>query len=187
MSNNAGLVRGYLSITFQFFSRSRVAWLCVVLGLIVSGGAAASITQILDASGDGVNALDSPWGVALDGEGNVFVAGFGSDNVFKVTPGGTITQVLDASGDGTNALEGPYGLAVSDVSFSRGNVYVSGFFSNNVLEIEPNGDARQMIGPQAGGGNSLEFPTGVAVLSGGDLWVTGSGSNNVYRVFSRAG
>lgn len=187
MSNNAKLVRVYLSTTVQFFSRSRIAWLCVVLGLIASGGAAASITQILDSSGDGVNALDSPWGVALDNDGNVFVAGFNSDNVFKIARDGTITQVLDSSGDGTNTLDSPYGLAVSDSSFSRGRVYVSGFISNNVFEIKPNGDVRQMIGEQTGGGNLLQFPTGVAVLSGGDIWVTGSGSNNVYRVFLAGG
>ena len=37
---------------------------------------AQTITEIIDAAGDGAaNTLNSPWPVAVDGSGNVYVAG----------------------------------------------------------------------------------------------------------------
>ncbi len=59
------------------------------------------ITEIIDGSGDGAgNTLSVPVGVAVDGAGNVYVAGRDSDNAFRITPAGTITEIIDASGDG---------------------------------------------------------------------------------------
>ncbi|MAB79728.1 MAG: hypothetical protein CMJ89_10295, partial [Planctomycetes bacterium] len=50
---------------------------------------AAQITQIIDATGDGAgNTLGFPYGIAVDGSGNVFVTGSNTNNAFKVTPGG---------------------------------------------------------------------------------------------------
>ena len=83
------------------------------------GERAYTITQILDASGDGTHPLDYPIDIAVDGDGNVYVPGAISDNVFKITPSGAITQILDASGDGTHAFEAPNGIAVD----RNGNVY----------------------------------------------------------------
>jgi hypothetical protein len=54
---------------------------------ISPGGA---VTEIIDASGDGGgNVLASSWGLAVDGNDNVYVAGLDTDNVFEITPGGS--------------------------------------------------------------------------------------------------
>ncbi len=75
---------------------------------------AEPITEIIDSTGDGTgNALNSPHGVAVDGSGNVYVAGYGSDNVFKVAPGGAITEIIDSTGDGSgNVLQAASEVAV---------------------------------------------------------------------------
>ena len=71
-------------------------------------------------------------GIPVDGSGNVYVLGFGSDNAFKITPGGVITEIIDATGDGAgNMLNLPFGIAVD----GSGNVYVAGFLSNNAFKI----------------------------------------------------
>ncbi|MEM7306943.1 MAG: SBBP repeat-containing protein [Planctomycetota bacterium] len=93
-----------------------------------------TVTQIIDNSGDGLgNVLTFPTGVAVDGDGNAYVAGFVSSNVFKVTPGGTITQIIDATGDGLNPLTNAYGVEVD----GSGKVYVVGTNSDNAFEIGP--------------------------------------------------
>ena len=91
------------------------------------------VTEILDATGDGAgNTLDGPFGVAVDGAGNLYVTGFNGDNVFKVTSAGVVTEILDATGDGAgNPLDAPYGVAVD----GSGNVYVSGQGSDNVFMV----------------------------------------------------
>ena len=52
--------------------------LLLTIGLIaIAGGASAqTLSEILDASGDGAgNPLDTPRGIGTDSEGNVYVAG----------------------------------------------------------------------------------------------------------------
>ena len=89
------------------------------------------ITEIIDFTGDGAgNKFASPFGVATDVSGNVFVPGSRTHNAFKITPGGTITQIIDRAGDGAgNTLSDPRRVA-TDVS---GNVFVTG--GNNVFKI----------------------------------------------------
>ena len=59
----------------------------------------------------------------MDSAGNVYVAGYISDNAFKITPGGVVTQIIDATGDGAgHTLDNPYDIAVD----GAGNVYVTG-------------------------------------------------------------
>ena len=61
---------------------------------------AQTVPEIIDATGDGAgNTPSGPVGIAVDGSGNVFVAGYLSDNAFKITPGGIITEIIDATGD----------------------------------------------------------------------------------------
>ena len=46
--------------------------------------AAQTITEIIDATGDGAgNILNAAWGIAVDAAGNAYVAGLTSDNAFK--------------------------------------------------------------------------------------------------------
>jgi DNA-binding beta-propeller fold protein YncE len=78
----------------------------------------------MDGTGDGAgNPLYSPEAVAVDANGNVYVADWDTDSAFEITLDGTITQIIDASGDGAgNGLGHPKGIAVD----SGGNVYVTG-------------------------------------------------------------
>ena len=111
----------------------RIAASIVMLALVTSASP-AQITEIIDAAGDGTgNPFDEPYSIAVDGSGNIYVAGFHSDNAFKITPGGVITEIIDATGDGTgNPLDFPFGIAVD----GSGKVYVTGAGSDNALMVD---------------------------------------------------
>jgi sugar lactone lactonase YvrE len=94
-------------------------------------------------SGDGGPAtsaqLNYPWGLAVDGKGNVYIAD-GSSRVRKVSVGGTITTfagtgIRGSSGDGglaTSAqLNYPSGLAVD----RQGNVYIADAYNHRVRKV----------------------------------------------------
>jgi len=101
---------------------------------LASVAQAQTITEIIDATGAGAGkTLSTPYGIAVDSSGNVYVTGADSDNAFKITPGGTITQIIDGTGDGAGkTLDGPVGIAVD----SAGNVYVTGVASDNAFKID---------------------------------------------------
>jgi hypothetical protein len=76
-----------------------------------------------------------PSGIAVDGSENVYVAGSGRSNAYKITPDGIITQLIRGVGGppGSYPFRGPFGIAVD----GSGNVFVSGYFSHNVFKITP--------------------------------------------------
>jgi hypothetical protein len=90
------------------------------------------IQEIIDANGDGTHELDAPWDVKVDQNGNVYVSGSGSNNVFKISASATcntmtepceINEILDENGDGSNTLFQPGRIAIDNNS----NVFVSSF------------------------------------------------------------
>ncbi len=98
-------------------------------------------TGVQGFSGDGGPAtaakLYAPAGVALDGQGNVYVATYQDHRVRKVSAGGTIstfagTGVAGFSGDGGQATSArlyvPKGVAVD----GQGNVYIADSYNSRV-------------------------------------------------------
>lgn len=72
----------------------------------------------------------------MDSLGNVYVAGTYSDNVFRITPGGTITEIMDSTGDGIgNELNFPSGIAID----SEDNIYITSLSGSNVFQISDGG------------------------------------------------
>ena len=69
----------------KVFTGAVAAVAAISLGLAllpVTVLAQGTITQIIDGSGDGAgNTLGRPQGIAVDGAGNVYVAGFGTDMI----------------------------------------------------------------------------------------------------------
>jgi hypothetical protein len=58
-----------------------------VLALASPSNAQYVITEIIDSTGDGGgNTLENPPDVAVDSSGTVYVAGYLSDNAFKIQP-----------------------------------------------------------------------------------------------------
>ncbi|MEU1409926.1 Teneurin-2, partial [Streptomyces sp. NPDC005728] len=88
--------------------------------------------------------LSLPRGLAMDGEGNVYVADFSNDRVRKVTPNGIITTVAGNgecgfAGDGGPAtatqLNRPTDVAVD----AAGNLYIADYLNDRVRKVTPNG------------------------------------------------
>jgi len=137
-----------------------------------------AVVEIIDSTGDGSSVLVRPFGIAVDSSFNVFVSGFFSDNVFKITPGGTITEIIDNTGGGINTLDSAFIMAVD----SSGNVFVTGHFSSNVFKITPGGTITEIIDNTGDGSSALILPYGIAVDSSDNVFVSGRVSNNVFKI-----
>lgn len=110
------------------------------------------------------NNIASPTGITSDKNGNIYVACFADNMIYKITPDGKRVIFLKDS-----RVNGPIGM-VSDES---GNIYVSNYNSNNVLKITPTGSVSVLI-------SNIQKPYGMHV-SGNLLFVSSQGSNSILR------
>ena len=150
------------------------------------------------ADGAGSNArFNNPFGVAVDTNGNVFVADSENDEIRMVTQGGEVSTIAGSPGNvgsvdgtGTNAqFYFPQGVAVD----SAGNVYVADTDNYTIRMIARVG-ADCVVSTIAGsagnygsadgtGTNAMfSFPKSVAVDSSGDVYVADSWNNSIRKI-----
>jgi trimeric autotransporter adhesin len=150
-------------------------------------------------SGDGgpaASAMISPYGVATDMAGNLYITDLGSKRVRKVTPGGVISTVAGNgnqgfSGDGGPAtsaqLLGPQGVAVDtsgNVFFADGPRIRKVTLGGVISTVAGNGNR----GYRGDGGSAssaeLAYPSGVALDTAGNLFIADWDNNRVRKVTS---
>jgi sugar lactone lactonase YvrE len=163
-------------------------------------GASTSTGGYADGTGgpNGSAEFYIPMGVAVDGQGNVYVADTWNNRVRKIDPVGNVTTLAgnglqsyeDGTGgpNGTAEFYGPEGLAVD----AQGNVYVADSANNRVRKIDTGGNVTTLAGngtpgfaDGTGGPNgTAEFllPMGVAVDSQGNVVVADNASHRIRRI-----
>jgi hypothetical protein len=140
--------------------------------------------------------LNDPWGVAVDGAGNLYIADRNNDRIRKVTPGGIITTVAGTGTSGYNGdniaatsaqLFDPYGLAVD----RSGNLYIADTANNRIRKVTPSGIITTAAGTGTYGYNGdniaatsaeLYSPYGVAVDGAGNLYIADLNNWRVRKV-----
>jgi uncharacterized repeat protein (TIGR01451 family) len=170
---------------------------------ITSAGVVTTLAGTVGVSGsaDGTGSaarFNNPYAVAVDGNGNVYVADTLNFTVRKITPGGVVTTLAGHAGtsgsnDGTGSgarFSYLYGIAVDNA----GNLSVSDTGNDMVRKITPTGVVTTLAGKPGvagsadGTGSNARFdgPFGIAVDSTNNLYV-GDHNNQVIRKISPAG
>ncbi len=134
-------------------------------------------------SGDGGPArlaqLNQPRGIAVDGEGNLFIADTGNHRVRKVTPAGTINTVagngLDGfGGDGALATSAP--LTPGDIAVDgAGSLFIADY-GNRVRKVSPDGIITTIAGNGSPGWSGDGGPALSAQLQSGSVAVDKMGN-----------
>src|SRR5215831_15592891 len=175
----------------------------VVIGLLAASLVHAQQYVISTVAGGGpmlripaqaLNVPISPWGVAADGNGNIYFTS--SRFVFKLEPGGLLTRIagnypdhpITYSGDGgpaTEAVLSPAGVAIS----RTGDILIADYA--RVRRVSPGGVITTVAGNGVGGFSGdggaavdaqLQRPSGVAVYGAGNLFIADSAGNRVRKV-----
>ena len=82
-----------------------------------------------------------------------------------------ISEIIDSTGDGAGQV---LTMARSTAVDSAGNVYVTGFTSDNVFRIAPDGAITEVVDEFGdGSGHGLDGPGGIAVGVSGNVYVSG--------------
>ncbi len=125
--------------------------------------------------------FNNPFGVALDGSGNVYVADQAHNAVKKIPPGCTASScviTLAASG----GFSQPAGVALD----GSGNVYVADQAHNAVKKIPPGCTASSCVITLAASGGFSQ-PAGVALDGAGNVYVADTGNNAVKQIVAAGG
>lgn len=161
---------------------------------LVAGGNGAGF------SGDGGLAtsakLNDPQNIALGPDGSLYIADRGNKRVRHVSPAGVISTF---AGTGTGTYQGagdfaylvnigsPYGLAVAQ----DGTVYIGDAGNNVVLQVEPGGGTRVVIGNGQTGvmrdgtravAGSISSPYGLTVGPNGALYFIDGNNQRIRRL-----
>lgn len=139
----------------------------------------------------------APAGLVVDGAGNLFVADFRNNRIRKVDPSGIITTVAgngaaSFSGDGGSATSASLNIPIGVVVDGAGNLFIADSSNHRIRKVD---HVTQIITTVAGNGTegfsgdgglattaSLNVPTGVALDSSGNLYITDKGNNRLRKV-----
>jgi hypothetical protein len=136
----------------------------------------AAPQQLLEfgAPGSGTGALAArPGHVAVDADGNVWVADTGNDRVVKYDYNGAfVAEVRSAGPSLGGAFVDPEGVGTD----AAGSVYVADTGRNRVVKLTSDGTPVSVIAPPPGSTDPLTGPTGIAVDGSGRLLVVAGAS-----------
>ena len=127
--------------------------------------------------------FNHPYGVAVDGAGNVYVSDSGNQTIRRITAEGVVVTIAGLAGHAGHADGGPTdarfndpeGLAVD----ALGNIYVADAGNNLVRKISPLGIVTT-LSPPTGDGARWNNPGGIAVDVAGNILVADT-SNHCIR------
>ena len=137
-----------------------------------------------------------PAGIAADGSNNLYVADTQNAAIRKVSPSGAVTTLAGLAGvfgsaDGTGAAAqflAPQGIATD----SGGSVYIADTGNNTIRKITLTGDVSTLAGTPGmpgiadgtGSGAAFNQPQGIAVDSGGTIYIADTGSHTIRKMTS---
>ena len=137
--------------------------------------------------------FNSPTGIAIDSNNNLYVADTGNHIIRKITPAGNVTTIAgsgvagNTDGTGTSAkFSAPRGIAIDN----NDNLYVTDYNNHRIRKITPTGIVTTFAGSSNGQidgqGTAAKFsyPSGITIDGNGNLYVT---DINTIKVISPTG
>ena len=108
--------------------------------------------------------ISSPTGIVTDSAGNLYVAGFADNAIYKITPDNQKMIYIK-----NQKIDGPIGLERDN----QGNLYIANYNKNNVLKVDTGGEISEII-------TNIQSPYCMHI-TGDLLFVSAQGSNQVIR------
>lgn len=127
--------------------------------------------------GSGNGQFISPYHLAADASGNVYVADTGNSRIQKFDNVGTFLTKWGSPGSGDGQFNSPVGVAVD----GSGNVYVTDELNYRVQKFDNTGTFVAQWGSNGNGDGQFINPTGVAVDGSGNVFVGDTGNYRIQK------
>lgn len=177
-----------LTAVILFFGMGQVCFAQIIT--TVAGGMPCANTDPL------VNWIDSPAGVTVDANGNIYV--LAGNVVCKLSSSGSISRFAGTGAAGYSGDGGPATSAELNVSAistiaqdSMGNIYIADTHNNRIRKVTRNGTISTVAGSGAEGYSgdggpatsaAINFPSAVAVDAAGNLYISDQLNYRVRKV-----
>lgn len=143
-----------------------------------SGGAHLTYSGQIGTKGSGSGQFNFPFGVAVDGQGDLWVTDFNNSRIQKFAPSGAFLAAYGSKGTGNGQFIEPSGIAVNQ---STGNVYVSDSGNHRVQEFNSEGTFIRAFGTAGSGAGQFAWPEGIKIDSSGNVWVADPNNNRIEK------
>jgi hypothetical protein len=162
-------------------------------GVVTTLAGEAAAAGSSDGTGS-VGRFTAPYGLRVDGSGNIYVADTGNEEIRKVTPAGVVSTIAGTlrhtgSVDGQGAaasFNAPLGVGVD----GSGNLYVADYYNDEIRKITSGGAVTTIAGVATifgfvdGQGTQAEFggPYDVVADSNGNVYVSDEGNDTIRKI-----
>jgi sugar lactone lactonase YvrE len=134
-----------------------------------------------------------PHDVAVDSEGNIYVADCLNNRIRKIDPSGLVSTIAGAWSGGSGFVDGQgldakFNYPVGIVIDGAGNIYVADRENHRIRKITPSGLVSTLAGSTQGlvDGQGVEAqfdsPSGVAIDAAGNLYVSDHGNSRIRKI-----
>jgi sugar lactone lactonase YvrE len=181
---------------------SRVRKVDFNTGLITSIAGCPEIDCPLGDGGAATNARLSPLDIAVDKQGNIFIADGNANRIRKIDNSGTINTVAGSDengfgGDGGQATQAKLNLPNGVALDLDGNILIADSFNSRIRKVDITTGTITTIGGN-GGSNSngdgslatkagINFPVSITVDGSNNLYITDALDNLVRRIDANTG
>ena len=140
--------------------------------------------HFLRSIGEGL--FDTPHGLRIDAEDNIWTTDVGSHTVLKLNPAGRLQMVLGRKGQGAEAdwlFNRP-----ADVAFDKqGNIYIAdGYGNSRIMKFDKSGRFLKSWGSFGNAPGEFELPHAVVIDKAGKVYV-GDRENHRIQIFDEDG
>jgi RHS repeat-associated protein len=144
----------------------------------------AEYATSVGSGGSGNGQFQYPGGIAVDAEGNVWVADEENDRIEEFSPAGEYLDQFGSEGSEAGQFEEPTDVAID----SEGNLWVTDSGNGRIEEFSKKGEYLSSFGPAKSEEEESLFSwtESLAIDASDHIWVADSGNHQV-REFNRAG
>ena len=121
--------------------------------------------------------MSTPYGVAADSEGHVYVADTMNNRIQKFTSDGTFISKWGEFGTGDGQVKNPVGITVDD----DGNVYVADSGNRRIQKFTSSGVFISKWGASGSGDGQFSNPWGIATDSEGSVYVADTFNHRIQK------